>query len=275
MLLSAVVRKRKLSRSVINKFYNFVFLRSSSDMSDEFNIPPEELQNNLADVKTRIQQCEQALEIPEGSVRLVAVSKTKPVTYIKALYDVGHRHFGENYFQELVEKAAVLPEDIQWHFIGHLQSQKAKHISQKIPNLYLLETVDSIKLADKLNKARTEVDGQPPLQICVQINTSGEESKSGILFNGDVATVIEHIRDNCSLLKIIGLMTIGESGNSECFQRLVECRATVASILGVDCEALELSMGMSGDFEEAIMAGSTSVRVGSTIFGARSYPNKV
>lgn len=238
----------------------------------EISILDTDLQENLAEVKKRIQQSEASVGVPEGSVRLVAVSKTKPASYIQALYDVGHRHFGENYYQELVEKSAVLPSDICWHFIGHLQSQKAKQICQKVPNLYLLETVDSIKLADKLNNARSNMEEAQPLPIYVQINTSGEESKSGVLFSGDIIPIFQHIKDNCPFLIISGLMTIGETGNAECFARLVECRSAAAAVLGVQSSQLELSMGMSGDFEEAIMAGSTSVRVGSTIFGARSYP---
>jgi len=244
----------------------------------EFNIPAEDLQQNLAGVVTRIQQSESLVGIPEGSIRLVAVSKTKPASYIKALYDAGHRHFGENYFQELIEKSAELPSDICWHFIGHLQSQKAKQICVKVPNLYLLETVDSIKLADKLNNARSNMEeaGEVvgPLRIYIQINTSGEESKSGIPFDGDLRPLFEHVKDNCPLLHIAGLMTIGETGNTECFHRLAECRLAAATILNVEANALDLSMGMSGDFEEAISAGSTSVRVGSTLFGPRSYPDK-
>ena len=253
---------------------SFKSFSSSSMTEPQHTIPAEDLQQNLTDVTTRIHQCESMLDVPKGSIQLVAVSKTKPASYIKALYDVGHRHFGENYFQELVEKSAELPSDICWHFIGHLQSQKAKQICQKVPNLYLLETVDSIKLADKLNTARANVEDAPPLRIYIQINTSGEESKSGLMFDGDIRPLFEHIKENCSSLHIAGLMTIGETGNSECFHRLVECRQAAAAILGVAVENLELSMGMSGDFEEAIMAGSTSVRVGSTLFGPRSYPDK-
>lgn len=240
----------------------------------ELNVSAEDLRKNFLEVKARIHKCESSLGVSQGLVRLVAVSKTKPVSYIQALYDVGHRHFGENYFQELVEKSAELPSDICWHFIGHLQSQKAKQIVQKVPNLYLLETVDSIKLADKLNLARSNVAGEDalPLRIYVQINTSGEESKSGLMFGEDFAPMFTHIKNNCPFLKIVGLMTIGETGDSECFQRLVQCRDEAAAVLGVESGALELSMGMSGDFEEAIMAGSTSVRVGSSLFGARSYP---
>jgi hypothetical protein len=234
------------------------------------NIPIEDLQQNLYDIKSRIHNCEISLGIPEGSTRLVAVSKTKPVSYIQAMYDVGHRHFGENYLQELIEKSKQLPNDIKWHFIGHLQSQKAKQICYDVPNLYILETIDSIKLANKLNSIRL-ASNLSPLSIFIQINTSNEDTKSGILFNEDISPLFIHIRDNCPLLKIIGLMTIGEANNSECFQRLVECRIKAAEILNVDPKELELSMGMSGDFEEAIMAGSTSVRIGSTLFGPRSY----
>lgn len=268
------------SRRVFRSFPSVVATSSKffSKMS-EFNIPAEDLQQNLAGVVTRIQQSESLMGVPQGSVRLVAVSKTKPASYIKALYDAGHRHFGENYFQELVEKSAELPSDICWHFIGHLQSQKAKQICVKVPNLYVLETVDSVKLADKLNNARANsteaADEVAPLRIYVQINTSGEESKSGIPFDSDLQPLFEHIKENCPLLHIVGLMTIGETGNSECFHRLVECRLAAAAILNVEADALDLSMGMSGDFEEAILAGSTSVRVGSTLFGPRSYPDKV
>ena len=146
-----------------------------------------------------------------------------------------------------------------------------------------VETVSTIKLANKLNNAvdslleGSESDGTvaKTLGIYIQINTSGEESKSGIQTEDELKELIEGITSNCPHLKILGLMTIGAPGDYSCFDKLVEYRVSAASLLGLDsAEELELSMGMSGDFEEAIKRGSTSVRVGSTIFGARDYSQK-
>lgn len=108
-------------------------------------------------------------------VRLVAVSKTKPIELIEACYKAGHRNFGENYVQELCEKAAKLPQDIQWHFIGHLQSNKTKQIAS-VPNLFMVETVDREKIATALEKEIVKSGRKIPLNVMVQVNTSGEES---------------------------------------------------------------------------------------------------
>jgi len=211
--------------------------------------------------------------------RLVAVSKTKPAGQVEVCYEAGQRHFGENYVQELVDKAAVLPRDIRWHFIGHLQSNKTNAVTS-IPNLWVVETVDSAKLATRLN-AGCEKAGRPAedlLGVMVQVNTSGEESKSGIEPTREaVQELARHIRDACPRLRLVGLMTIGMPDYTctpENFQCLARCREYAAEALGMDAADLELSMGMSGDYEQAIAMGSTNVRVGSTIFGARSYPEK-
>jgi len=212
--------------------------------------------------------------------RLVAVSKTKPVEMIIEAYQAGHRHFGENYIQELCEKV-VHPEivakcpDIQWHFIGNCQSNKAKDL-MNCANLYMIETVTSLKLANKLNSQAKD----KKVSVMVQINTSGEENKNG-LEPSEGINVARHIVKNCDNLNLSGLMTIGNLGNSvqanekgdnPDFVKLVEVRKSVASELGLQEQDLELSMGMSNDFEEAIRMGSTNVRVGSSIFGARNYP---
>ncbi len=202
-------------------------------------------------------------------IKLIAVSKTKPHTDIQQLYDHGYRVFGENYYQELVDKAAILPKDIQWHFIGHLQSSKAAKLIKDVPNLSVLETVDSMKLALKLNNAVGAV-GREYLDIYLQIDTSGEETKSGIPPE-EAVSFVQEVNEKCKQLKIKGLMTIGAPGDLCCFDKLVECRVNVASVLSVPIDSLELSMGMSGDFEAAISKGSTSIRVGSTIFGERDY----
>lgn len=106
---------------------------------------------------------------------MVAVGKTKPADDLKTLYDAGQRHFGENYVQEIVDKAHLLPNDLQWHFIGHLQSNKCKLLLSGVPSLYMVETIDSIKLADKLNKLIKELRPDRKLNILVQVNTSDEE----------------------------------------------------------------------------------------------------
>mmetsp|Transcript_9469 Transcript_9469/g.27036 ORF Transcript_9469/g.27036 Transcript_9469/m.27036 type:complete len:249 (+) Transcript_9469:193-939(+) len=204
--------------------------------------------------------------------RLVAVSKTKPVEMLKEAYDAGQRVFGENYVQEIVEKAPQLPEDIQWHFIGHLQSNKVKALLEAVPNLTMLETVDTVKLANKLNNQVGSL-GRSPLPVMVQVNTSGEESKSGVE-PGNVVELARHVHQECPHLRLAGLMTIGMAdytSKPENFECLQWCRQQICEALGLSADDIELSMGMSGDFEAAIEMGSTNVRVGSTIFGARNY----
>jgi pyridoxal phosphate enzyme (YggS family) len=211
--------------------------------------------------------------------QLVAVSKTKPVEAVTTLYAEGQRHFGENYVQEIVDKGAQLKDldGLRWHFIGNLQRNKAKHLA-KVPNLFMVETIDSAKTATALNKAFTKVAGQPGhldrLNVMVQVNTSGEEAKSGCT-PAEVVDLAQHVSAGCPALQLRGLMTIGAFDDPHpepYFESLGDCRCRVAEALGVGEEALELSMGMSGDFEKAIAMGSTSVRIGSTLFGARDKP---
>lgn len=228
----------------------------------------------LGGVQTRLEKLAKELELAEAP-RLVAVSKTKPVEQLKVVYDAGQRDFGENYAQELIEKAALMPDDVRWHFIGHLQSNKAKSLVQKVPGLTCVETVDSVKLARKLDAACDAAGRTTPLDVMLQINTSGEDSKSGLTPGDDVVALAQQVRDDMPRLRLAGLMTIGAPGDSSAFDVLVQCREQVAAKLGQSIEDFELSMGMSGDFEDAVRHGSTSVRVGSTIFGARDYASKV
>ncbi|KAJ3326425.1 hypothetical protein HDU76_012929 [Blyttiomyces sp. JEL0837] len=226
-----------------------------------------DLIHNLSQIKDRVLAAKAKQPIPRD-VRLVAVSKTKPSSDILAAYAGGQRHFGEN-VQELVDKAQELPTDIQWHFIGSLQSNKCK-ILAAIPNLYAVETIDGIKKADTMQKACTS--RATPLNVFVQVNTSGEESKSGIKPN-ECVDVAKHIVSSCPNLKLSGLMTIGSPENSSSneenpdFKLLSECAKSVEEATGL---TMELSMGMSDDFELAIQMGSTNVRVGSVLFGARA-----
>lgn len=218
-------------------------------------------------------------------MRLVAVSKLKPANDILALHEssLAHSHFGENYAQELSQKAKVLPDSINWHFIGGLQTTHCKTLA-KIPNLWVVSSVDAVKKASALNKARGDAISSAPadspvakLNIHVQVNTSGEESKSGCAPGKDTVDLCRAIETECPNLNLLGLMTIGAIARSvattpetenEDFVTLREQRDLVVKELGLERE-LELSMGMSEDFEGAIAMGSGEVRVGSTIFGTR------
>lgn len=243
----------------------------------------KQLVENLGSVISRIQGAKGTSQI-----RLVAVSKLKPVNDILALHQSSHSqlHFGENYQQELISKSLILPREIRWHFIGGLQTNKCKPLTEQIPNLWCVESVDTSKKADLLDKGRSILcEKQPdlakvPLRVFVQVNTSGEEGKSGI--EPEEATKLcQHIREQCQHLELQGLMTIGaiarskaaaEGDENEDFIKLREIRDLVTRNLNLDNDALELSMGMSEDFESAIKCGSNEIRVGSVIFGER--PNK-
>eukprot|EP00118_Oscarella_pearsei_P010712 m.67441 g.67441 ORF g.67441 m.67441 type:complete len:243 (+) comp35444_c0_seq2:48-776(+) len=215
----------------------------------------------------------------ESLPRVVAVSKFKSVEDILEAYKAGQRHFGENYVQELAQKAKderIRSEapDIKWHFIGRLQTKKCNVIIETA-NLWMIETIDSVKLADAINKTLIKKAIKVPVNVMVQVNTSGEESKSGCTPDGCVE-IVEHITKNCHLLDFKGLMTIGMCGHDYSqgpnpdFETLVSCRASVSEKLKIHLDDIELSMGMSGDYEEAITAGSTNVRIGTAIFGERT-----
>ena len=209
--------------------------------------------------------------------RLVAVGKTKPLGLLQEAYSAGQRVFGENYAQELIEKAPQMPDDVCWHFIGHLQSNKARALVTGVPNLACLETLDSEKLANKLDAACAECNRADPLRVMLQVNTSGEESKFGLPPGEACVSLARHVVDTCPRLQLAGLMTIGKpdyTSEPENFLCLARCRDELCAALQLPKGSLELSMGMSGDFEQAIQMGSGNVRVGSTIFGAREYPNK-
>lgn len=229
--------------------------------------------------------------------RLVAVSKLKPISSIIEAYECGQRYFGENYIQELEEKSnssEIIEKcpDIKFHFIGHLQSNKVNKLL-KVRNLQVMETVDSEKLANLINNAigkhvdeltcgKTQEIGDTPnieshkikkLRVMVQVNTSGEEQKNGIE-PSQAIQLADHIVSNCKWLDFGGIMTIGKLdgwGNqpNQDFQRLFELRDVIAKRLSLNPNDLDLSMGMSSDFEEAIIQGSTSIRVGTLIFGER------
>uniref|UniRef100_A0A8C4X2E7 Pyridoxal phosphate homeostasis protein n=1 Tax=Erpetoichthys calabaricus TaxID=27687 RepID=A0A8C4X2E7_ERPCA len=222
--------------------------------------------------------------LPNIQPRLVAVSKTKPPEMVMVAYQHGQRNFGENYVQELLDKASdpkILSScpEIKWHFIGHLQKNNVNKL-MGVPNIFMVETVDSVKLADRVNSSwqKQRLSAQR-LKVMVQINTSGEDSKQTWLGPSEAVSMVQHIVSQCPALEFIGLMTIGQYGHdlsegpNPDFQMLLSKRREVCDTLKLPLDKVELSMGMSMDFEHAIEVGSTNVRVGSTIFGERAYPS--
>lgn len=195
--------------------------------------------------------------------QLLAVSKTKPQADIQRLYDIGHRAFGENYLQEAVEKQQALPADIEWHFIGPLQSNKTRLAAE---HMSWVQTVDRLKIAQRLNDQRPEA--MSPLNVLVQVNISGEASKSGVL-PAELPLLLVEMK-KLSRLKLRGLMAIPAPALDTAAQReplkaMRELYQQHANTYGFDT----LSMGMSGDMESAIAEGSTMLRVGTALFGAR------
>ncbi|KAL3241031.1 pyridoxal phosphate homeostasis protein RNJ42_03123 [Nakaseomyces bracarensis] len=220
-------------------------------------------------------------EVPSGSnkVLLLAVSKLKPASDIQILYDYGVRDFGENYVQELIEKSQLLPQDIRWHFIGGLQSNKCKDLA-KVVNLHTVETVDSLKKARKLNEARGKYQPECEAISCnIQINTSQEDQKSGLVSEKEIFEIVEFFKsEEAKYVKLNGLMTIGswdvshdDTNENKDFSKLVEWKQKIDSKYGTE---LKLSMGMSADFKQAIKQGTSEVRIGTDIFGTRPPKNE-
>ncbi|XP_017480389.1 PREDICTED: proline synthase co-transcribed bacterial homolog protein-like [Rhagoletis zephyria] len=238
------------------------------------------ISDNLADVNSKIDQALAAANIPNKKRPcLVAVSKTQPKEYVIQAYKCGQRHFGENYIQELNDKAndqeiiTQCPE-IKWHIIGHIQTNKINKLLAS-PNLSVIETIDSVKLAEAINEAIKRNDLiKGTIDVFVQVNTSNEEAKSGI-DPEHLVELVEFITTKCDRLHFVGFMTIGaygydvSLGPNPDFLKLLEVRETFCKKANVDQTTIELSMGMSCDYEHAIHLGSTFVRVGTGIFGPR------
>ncbi|KAI8992171.1 hypothetical protein BDF20DRAFT_848713 [Mycotypha africana] len=236
-------------------------------MSTTVNAAAEREKTVVENLKDVLKTVEEFKTHP--SARLVAVSKYMPAEDISYAMKTGQIHFGESYAAELEEKSKNLPSNIAWHFIGHLQTNKCKIVA-KIPNLFAVETIESEKKADALNKACVNVGRKDKLRVYVQINTSGEESKSGCEPE-ETYKVCKHIKENCPALELYGLMTIGmkdrDAANNPDFKKIVELKEDIKSRLELD--HFEASFGMSGDYIEALKLGSDNVRVGSAIFGPR------
>lgn len=204
------------------------------------------------------------------AVTLVAVSKTKPVEDIQALYDLGQRDFGENYVQELVSKQPVLPADIRWHFIGHLQSNKVKQIAAFV---HLIHGVDSLRLLEEINKQAAK--NNRSIQVLLQVHIAQEETKFGfdetelsaLLGAGDKLSALQNIRI-CGLMGMASFTDVQRTVEKE-FETLHNLFSRFQSSPFPNVRFTTLSMGMSGDYKLAVRHGSNMVRVGSLLFGAR------
>lgn len=227
------------------------------------------LTENVIEVEKNIQAaCDRAGRSRE-EVRLIAVSKTKPVSDIEEVLTTGILDYGENKVQELSDKYDVLPKNIRWHMIGHLQRNKVKYL---IGKTVLIHSVDSLRLAEQIEHEAAKAD--TIMNVLIEVNVAGEESKFGTTCN----EAIELVRAVAALkhVKIKGLMTIAPftdnpEDNRIYFKKLKQLSVDIKSKNIDNADMDELSMGMTGDYEVAIEEGATMVRVGTGIFGERNY----
>jgi hypothetical protein len=221
----------------------------------------------LAEVRERIARAAQAAGRDVATVHLIAVSKTKPAAAIREAYALGQRDFGENYAQELTQKAEELSDlvDLRWHFIGHLQSNKARVVARVAR---MIHTVDGPSLARELGKraAAERGDARGPLPVLVEVNVGGEAQKHGATA-ADLGAVLAAV-DAEPALVLRGLMTMPPN-DLEAARSAFESLASLRTAHGGPARLPELSMGMSDDLEVAVACGATLVRVGTAIFGSR------
>jgi hypothetical protein len=221
--------------------------------------------SGLAAVRDRIARAAEAASRRPEEILLVAVSKTKPASLVREAYEAGQRDFGENYAQELVQKADELADlvDARWHFIGHLQTNKAKLVARAA---HVVHTVDSPALARELGK-RVKKEGRlERLPVLVEVNVGGEPQKHGVTA-ADLGAILDAVEAEPSL-QLRGLMTMPPH-DIEAARRAFEALASLRNLHGGKARLPDLSMGMSDDLEVAIACGATVVRVGTAIFGSR------
>ena len=219
------------------------------------------IQNNLRSIQTTL---------PEN-VTLVAVSKTKPVSDLIEAYEAGQRIFGENKIQEMTDKWETMPKDIQWHMIGHVQTNKVKYMA---PIVSLIHGVDSLKLLQEINKQAQK--NNRVIDCLLQVYIAEEESKFGLDEEelSEVLKQVQHDTGEFNYIRIVGLMGMATFTDNKTqikkeFSRLKTIFDQFANLNTKNCQLNTLSMGMSGDYKLAIECGSTMVRIGSSIFGGR------
>lgn len=222
------------------------------------------MDSRITATQQRLAEAAQQAGRAPSAILLLAVSKTQSAEVVQTAYDAGLRAFGENYIQEAVEKKPLLPADIEWHCIGPVQSNKSKLVAE---NFSWCHTVDSLKLAERLNNQRP--DELPPLNVCIQLHVGPEDNKSGI--GADEVPGVAAAIATLPRLRLRGLMTIPPASDDPAEQRrwFAEARVVYEQLRAQYPEVDTLSMGMSGDLETAIAEGSTMIRVGSALFGPR------
>jgi pyridoxal phosphate enzyme (YggS family) len=229
------------------------------EISAEFQGIMKAIADNLQAVRERIGRAAKAARRTADAVALLAVSKTHPAARIAEAHAAGQAAFGENYVQEAIEKMAALPAALEWHLIGPLQSNKTRFAAERFQWVH---TVEREKIARRLAEQRPA--DLPPLNVLIQVNASGEATKSGVAF-ADVADLARTVA-SLPRLRLRGLMAIPEPGAPrERYREVRDAYRALQDELGLDT----LSMGMSDDLEVAIEEGATMVRIGTAIFGAR------
>lgn len=227
------------------------------------------LRDDLQKVEKNIEAACKRAGRERSEVTLIAVGKTKPAEMLQEVYNTGIRDFGENKVQEMIDKYAVLPEDIHWHMIGHLQRNKVKYLMGKT---VLIHSVDSLRLAEEISAQ--SVKHEVMTDILIEVNIAGEESKFGT--SKEEALALVEAAAKLPNIHICGLMTIAPyvddpEDNRKYFRGIRELSVDIKEKNIDNVDMCILSMGMSGDYEVAIEEGATMVRVGSGIFGARNY----
>lgn len=230
------------------------------------------IQENLKQTHLNITNACQKSHRNINDVQLIAVSKTKPVSMLQEAYEAGVRDFGENKVQELIEKYELLPKDIRWHMIGHLQRNKVKYLVDKV---YLIHSVDSLRLAQEIDKEASKKHAQ--VNILIEVNVAQEESK----FGSSTEETLQLIHDISLLpsVHIQGLMTVAPyvedaEENRRIFAKLKQLAVDIMRENIDNVNMNVLSMGMTGDYQVAVEEGATYVRVGTGIFGERDYTNR-
>lgn len=224
---------------------------------------------NLKEVEAKIEAACKRAGRDRSEVTLIAVSKTKPVEMLEEAYETGIREFGENKVQEMMDKYEVMPKDIHWHMIGHLQRNKVKYLMGKAA---LIHSVDSLRLAEEISAQ--SVKHEVTTDILIEVNIAGEETKFGT--DREEAIALVEAAAKLPNIHICGLMTIAPfvenpEDNRKYFQQIRQLSVDIKEKNIDNVDMCILSMGMTGDYEVAIEEGATMVRVGTGIFGARNY----
>ena len=220
----------------------------------------EKLKSNYKNVLEGFKQSIEVSKYNNKNAILTAVSKKRAWEDIKVIYEQGQRIFGENYPQELISKSKLLPKDIEWHLIGHLQSNKVKKLLEEIPNI-VIESVDSVDIVDKINKYASEKN---KTKVYIEINISNEDSKTGC--KEDVIYKIADEILNSPRLELVGIMSLGNVGNKKEFEKMLKIKEEICDKYSLNRDKFIASFGTSQDYQEAIESGSDEVRIGHQIF---------